>query len=371
MLKKSLAGLYRQVFSVKSSSTNLNFRKLSRRVNMVKDIFIVDTRCHLNKSISKAFTKLGYEAKVATGFHGVPDEILKQAHGYTAICVFVNKKISPEQVEILKDNGNKLILCCSAGFDNIPLEQCKAAGIRVGRVPSYSPSSIAEYAVSSIMALAKNIQKSYELTKAADFTIGGLQCMLLEDKVAGIIGTGLIGKKCVQKISGLVSKVLCFDAYPANDWIKTIPNAEYVPLEQLLAEANIISIHVPLLPETHHMINTENINKMKKDVIIVNTSRGEIVNTPDLVEGLKSGKIFGVALDVFEGEKAFMFKDMTKVGYEHYPELQELTSMHNVIISSHIAFYTDESVKQITEKTLSNFEGFIGKSEVDEKAFVA
>ena len=264
-----------------------------------------------------------------------------------------------------------MILCCSAGFDNIPLEQCKAAGIRVGRVPSYSPSSIAEYAVSSIMALAKNIQKSYELTKTANFTIGGLQCMLLEDKVAGIIGTGLIGKKCVQKISGLVSKVLCFDAYPANDWIKTVPNAEYVPLEQLLAEANIISIHVPLLPETHHMINTENINKMKKDVIIVNTSRGEIVNTPDLVEGLKSGKIFGVALDVFEGEKAFMFKDMTKVGYEHYPELQELTSMHNVIISSHIAFYTDESVKQITEKTLSNFEGFIGKSEVDEKAFVA
>ena len=101
------------------------------------------------------------------------------------------------------------------------------------------------------------------------------------------------------------------------------------------------------------------------------TFLGEIVNTPDLVEGLKSGKIFGVALDVFEGEKAFMFKDMTKVGYEHYPELQELTSMHNVIISSHIAFYTDESVKQITEKTLSNFEGFIGKSEVDEKAFVA
>ena len=114
MLKRSLAGLYRQVFSVNSSSKNLNFRKLSR-VNMVKDIFIVDTRCHLNKSISKAFTKLGYEAKVATGFHGVPDEILKQAHGYTAICVFVNKKISPEQVEILKDNGNKLILCCSAG----------------------------------------------------------------------------------------------------------------------------------------------------------------------------------------------------------------------------------------------------------------
>ena len=195
--------------------------------------------------------------------------------------------------------------------------------------------------------------------------------MLLEDKVAGIIGTGLIGKKCVQKISGLVSKVLCFDAYPAEDWIKTIPNAKYVPLEQLLAESNIISIHVPLLPETHHLINAENIDKMKKNVIIVNTSRGEIVNTTDLVNGLKSKKIFGVALDVFEGEKAFMFKDMTKVGYEHYPDLQELTSMDNVIISSHIAFYTDESVRQITEKTLSNFEEFVGKKELDEKAFLA
>ena len=103
----------------------------------------------------------------------------------------------------------------------------------------------------------------------------------------------------------------------------------------------------------------------------VNTSRGEIVNTPDLVEGLKSGKIFGVCLDVFEGEKAFMFKDMTKVGYEHYPELQELTSFNNVIISSHIAFYTDEAIRQITEKTLNNFEGFIGVGELDEQAFVA
>ena len=169
----------------------------------------------------------------------------------------------------MKENGNKLILCCSAGFDNIPLDQCKAAGIRVGRVPSYSPSSIAEYAVSSIMALAKNIPKSYEMTKIADFTIGSLQCMLLEDKVAGIIGTGLIGKKCVQKISGLVSKVLCFDAFPAKDWIETIPNAEYVPLEELLQRANIISIHVPLLPETHHMINSDSISKMQDKVIIV------------------------------------------------------------------------------------------------------
>ena len=287
------------------------------------------------------------------------------------MCIFVNKKILPSQVDILKANGNKLILCCSAGFDNIPLEQVKAAGIRVGRVPSYSPSSIAEYAISSILALSKNIQKSYELTKEADFTIGGLQCILLEDKTVGIIGTGLIGKKTVQKISGLVKKVLCYDAYPANDWIATIPNAEYVELDTLFKEANIISIHVPLLPETRHMINKEAIGKMKKNIIIVNTSRGEIVNTVDLVEGLKSGKVFGVALDVFEGERAFMFKDMSQKGFVNHPELQELANMSNVIMSSHVAFYTDESIRQITEKTLSNFEGFVGKSDLDEKAFVA
>ncbi len=206
---------------------------------------------------------------MATGFSGVPDEILKEAAGFQSLCIFVNKKIAPAQVEILKSNGNKLILCCSAGFDNVPLEQCKEAGIRVGRVPSYSPASIAEYAVSSMLALSKNIQKSFELTKDANFTIGGLQCILVEDKTVGIIGTGLIGKKTVQKVAGLCKKVLCYDAFPANDWIKTIPNAEYVSLDELLTNSNMISIHVPLLPETHHMINKDTIAKMKKNVIIV------------------------------------------------------------------------------------------------------
>ncbi len=112
----------------------------------------------------------------------MPDDVLKKAAGYTAICIFVNKKIKTEQMAILKENGNKLILCCSAGFDNVPVDLCKESGIRIGRVPSYSPSSIAEYAISSMMALAKNLQKSYEQTKDADFTIGGLQCILLEDK---------------------------------------------------------------------------------------------------------------------------------------------------------------------------------------------
>jgi lactate dehydrogenase-like 2-hydroxyacid dehydrogenase len=222
------------------------------------------------------------------------------------------------------------------------------------------------------MALAKNIQKSYEMTKVADFSVAGLQCFLLEDKTVGIIETGVIGKKTVQKISGLVNKVVCFDAFPSNDWIKTVPNAEYVStLDELLSQANMISIHCPLLPETHHLINKETIGKMKKNVILVNTSREEVVNTHDLIDALKSGKIFGAALDVFEGENDFVWRDMSKKGFEHFPDLQELASMHNVIISSHIAFYTDESIRKISEKSLANFEGFIGKVQFDESAFVA
>ena len=332
---------------------------------------------------------------------------MKQAKDFKAICLFVNQKLNEAQIDILKQNKNKLILCCSAGFDNIPLQKVKTCGIRVARVPSYSPSSIAEYAVSSILTLSKNLQKSYELTKKADFTICGLQCILLEDKVAGVIGTGLIGRKTAEKISGLVSKVIrlayldkkyeyiyiiflstiyiliyhteasnfstqviCYDAYPDNEWMKSIPNAEYVELEQLLSHSNVISIHVPLLKETHHMINESAISKMKDDVILANTSRGEVVKTSSIAQGLKSGKIFGVALDVFEGEKELIFKDMTRTGFKNHPELQELSCMNNVIMSSHIAFYTDESVRQITEKTFQNFKTFVQNEALDEKAFV-
>ena len=168
----------------------------------------------------------------------------------------------------------------------------------------------------------------------------------------------------------MVFQVVCFDAYPNKEWIKTVPNAEYVDLDTLYGQANMISIHVPLLKETKHMINQSSIAKMQDNVIIVNTSRGEVVKTHDLVQGLKCGKIFGIALDVFEGEKQFMFKDMSEKGFEHHPDLEELVSMDNVIISSHIAFYTDESVRQISEKTFQNFDDFIKNENIDESAFV-
>jgi len=333
------------------------------------DLYILNTRCELTNTIKEAFEKAGFKVKVSTE-SGISDENLRGAKDFTAICIFVNKQIKPEQVKILKENGNKIILHCSAGFDNSPTEELKAEGICAARVPSYSPGSIAEYAVTQIMALAKNTHMSYVMTKKADFEISNMMCILMENKVCGIIGTGLIGKKCAEKISGLVEKVLCFDVYPDNEWIKTIPNAEYVDLDTVLRNSDFISIHVPLLPQTHHLINEEAFAKMKNDVVLVNTSRGEIVHIPSLIKALESKKLWGVALDVFEGEKKYIFHDKSKAGFRDDPDLAKLSQFEHVILSSHIAFYTDQAVEQITTKTLENYLGFLGKGPKDKKAFI-
>ena len=333
------------------------------------DLYILNTRCQLTETIRRAFEEAGLVVKVSTE-SGVSDENLRGAEGFTAICIFVNKKISPEQVEIIKNNGTKLILHCSAGFDNSPTQELREAGVRVARVPSYSPASIAEYAVTQMMALAKNTHMSYVMTKKADFEISNMQCILIENKTCGIIGTGLIGRKTAKKVSGLVDRVLCYDVFPDIDWIKTIGNAEYADLDSVLQKSDFISIHVPLLPQTFHLINETAFDKMKDGVILINTSRGEIVEIPALIRALESGKLWGCALDVFEGEKKYIFHDQSKKGFREHPDLGRLAEMDNVILSSHIAFYTDQAVEQITAKTLENYLGFIGKGSIDDKAFV-
>ena len=264
---------------------------------------------------------------------GVSDENLRGAEGFTAICIFVNKKISPEQVEIIKNNGTKLIMHCSAGFDNSPTQELREAGVRVARVPSYSPASIAEYAVTQMMALAKNTHMSYVMTKKADFEISNMQCILMENKTCGIIGTGLIGRMTAKKVSGLVDRVLCYDVFPDNDWIQTLGNAEYADLDSVLQKSDFISIHVPLLPQTFHLINETAFDKMKDGVILINTSRGEIVEIPALIRALESGKLWGCALDVFEGEKKYIFHDQSKKGFREHPDLGRLAEMVRLAVT--------------------------------------
>merc|ERR1712080_690460 len=169
------------------------------------------------------------------------------------------------------------------------------------------------------------------------------------NKVCCIIGTGLIGKKAVAKMPGLVEQVLCFDAYPDAEWVNTVRNASYTDLDTLLRKSDFISLHFPLLPSTHHLINEEAFAKMKDEVILVNTSRGEIIHIPSLIKALEAKKMWGVALDVFEGEKKYIFHDQSSAGFRDDP---------------------DQAMEQITAKTLSNYQGFMGKEEKDEKAFI-
>ena len=346
-----------------------------------RDIYLIDTGCRLNEAIEELGRSKGFGVRVAKDhpegglsrfLRSSRDSALeRETAGFTAVCLFVNKKIGEDQVDTLKENGVKLILCCSAGFDNVPVEACKAAGIRVARVPAYSPSSIAEYAVASVFGLAKNLRRNCDRSREADFSLQGLESLLLENKTVGVIGTGGIGRRFAAKISGLVDKVICFDKYPDQEGIKKIPNGSYTEdLDELLAEAHVISIHVPLLPETKHLINKESLAKMRDGVIIVNTSRGDIIATQDLLEAIRSGKVGGAALDVFEGEKEFIFKN-NDGGFGNRKDLKELAAQDNVILSGHVAFYTDESIQQIASKTIENLEGFLGKGKIDDKAFLA
>jgi len=330
------------------------------------DLYILDTNCALTHTIKSSFESSGYKVAV---IDADDDSAIQAAAGYNAVCLFINKDIRADQVEILKKNGTKIVLHCSAGFNNSPTAELKDAGIAIYRVPSYSPPSIAEFAIGGIFALTKKVQMSYVNSKKADFRIDQLECLLLETRTCGVIGTGNIGQQTAEKIAPLVKKVYCYDAFPNAEWIKKIPNAEYADMDTVLRNSNMISVHVPLFPETHHLLNEEAFAKMQDNVVIVNTSRGPIVHIPSLIKALDSGKVFGAALDVFEGEKAYIFQD-NPGGFAADPDLEKLASYDNVILSSHIAFYTDQAIKEITDKTLHNYNAFLGKEEKDPLAIV-
>ena len=305
-----------------------------------RKILLIDTGCcSLNEAIVEEGRSKGIYVEVA--YHGnnmkkVSDYVLRKAAGFAAVCIYENKEISKEQVEILKENGNKFILCCSEGFENVPVEACEAAGIQVARVWEKSPPSIAEYAIACVFGLAKNLRNRTALrcdrTNAANISVQELESLLLENKTVGVIGTGIVGQCFAKKMSGLVGEVICYDKFPNNEWIKELPNGRYVNnLDELLANADIISIHMPLLPETRHLINEETLKKMKDRVIIVNTSRGEMVSHGDLLMAIRSGKVGGAA---FHAVPPF---------HPSYNDLRELAAQGNVFLSGYLAFWpTDE-----------------------------
>lgn len=272
------------------------------------------------------------------------------AKGYDAVCAFVSADVGAETLTILKDCGVMAVLMRCAGFNNVDVDRAKELGIVVKRVPGYSPESVAELAMALALAVNRRLYKAYNKVRENDYTLKGLRGVNFYGKTAGIVGTGKIGAAMCRICRGFGMRVIAYDVYqnPAlSDFV------EYVTMDELLAQSDLISLHCPLMDNTYHMINIESIKKMKDGVILVNTSRGALVNTQELIEGIRLNKFLGVGLDVYEEETGNVYEDRSDDIMEHSVTAR-LLAFPNVMITSHQGFYTLEALAAIAETTLQN-----------------
>ena len=284
--------------------------------------------------------------------------------GYDVVCAFTNDDIGKETIDAMAENGVRLLAMRCAGFNNVSLKDIHNR-FKVVRVPAYSPHAIAEYTVGLILAVNRKINKAYVRTREGNFSINGLMGFDLDGKTAGIIGTGKIGQILIKILRGFDMKVIAYDLYP-NQKAADELGFEYVSLDELYAKSDIISLNCPLTKDTKYMINRRSMLKMKDGVILVNTGRGMLIDSADLVEALKDKKIGAVALDVYEEEENYFFEDKSNQVIED-DILGRLLSFYNVLITSHQAYFTKEAVDAITVTTLNNIKDFIeGKPLVNE-----
>lgn len=287
------------------------------------------------------------------------------AKGYDGICAFVNADLGTEVIELLSLNGIRLILMRCAGYNNVDLGTAKKHGIKVLRVPSYSPEAVAEHAIALALTANRHTHKAYIKCRENNFALNGLMGVNLYGKTAGIVGTGKIGLAMARICRGFGMKVLAYDLYPNKD----ADFLTYVSLEELLSSSDLISLHCPLTKETQHLIRQETIEKMKDGVILVNTSRGGLIKTEDLIAGIRDHKFFAVGLDVYEEETNFVYEDMSE---RILPSstIQRLLSFPNVTMTSHQGFFTQEALTNIAETTLENAQAFLNGKELKNEVTV-
>jgi D-lactate dehydrogenase len=269
-----------------------------------------------------------------------------------AVCIFVNDTGDRPCLENLKASGVRDIALRCAGYNNIDLESARKLGFVVHRVPAYSPYAVAEHAIALLLALNRKIHRAFNRVREHNFSLAGLVGFDLHGKTAGIVGTGKIGRIAGQILRGFGCDMLAYDPFPSEQWAKQHV-VRYVDLNTLLAESHIVSLHLPLIPDTHHLINAERIQRMRPGAYLINTSRGKIVETAALIDALKSGRLGGVALDVYEEEEGIFFEDLSdKVLLDD--ELTRLLTFPNVLVTSHQAFLTHEALSEIARVTIEN-----------------
>lgn len=273
------------------------------------------------------------------------------ASGFDAVCVFVNDTVDAVVVEKLYTMGVKAIVLRCAGFNNVDIKACEGK-LRVFRVPAYSPHAVAEHAMALLLTINRRTHKAYIRTRDFNFSLQGLAGFDLYGKTVGIIGTGKIGRVFADICKGFGMNVLAYDKFPATN-----SGLNYVELPELFEKSDIISLHCPLTEETRHIINAESIAMMKKGVTIINTSRGALVNTEDLITGIKDRKVGAACLDVYEEEGDLFYEDYSGHIVED-DKLVRLIAMPNVIVTSHQAFLTNEALDNIAATTVNNLTRF-------------
>lgn len=279
------------------------------------------------------------------------EDTVKLSEGYDVVCVFVNDTVSKKVIDSLCNNGVKLIALRCAGYNNVDIEYAFGK-IHIVRVPAYSPYAVAEHAMALLLTSVRRIHKAYNRTKDFNFSLSGLTGFDLHGKTVGVVGTGKIGRIFIDICRGFGMKVIAYDKFPAKD-----SDIEYVELDTLFEKSDIISFHCPLTDENRHMVNEASIEKMKKGVILINTSRGALIDSAALVEGIKDRKIGAACLDVYEEESDVFFHDYSGHIVDD-DTLARLISMPNVIVTSHQAFLTNEALSNIADVTISNINEF-------------
>jgi D-lactate dehydrogenase len=285
-------------------------------------------------------------------------ETAETSLGFRVVCIFVQDVVNRETVKLMAEHGVQLIALRSTGFNNVDLAACKEYGVDVVRVTAYSAYSVAEYAISLMLSLNRRLHVAAERVERGDFTLKGLVGFDMHGKTVGVVGTGKIGACTANILLGLGCRVLVYDKF-INQELSSRQGVAYVELDQLLRESDIITLHVPLLPDTHYLIDTKAISKMKNGVMLINTSRGALIDTRALIAGLKSGKIGAAGLDVYEVEEGVFFEDFS--AYDRVMQddvLARLCTFNNVLVTSHQAFLTKEALTDIATTTVKNIAEF-------------
>lgn len=283
------------------------------------------------------------------------EETAPLAEGCQAVCVFVNDDLSEPCLKKLHAMGIGLIVLRCAGYNNVDLKVANELGMVVLRVPEYSPHAVAEYALAMLMTLGRNIHKAYSRVRDGNFALKGLMGFDLHGKTVVVLGTGRIGAVFCRILTGFGVKVLAYDPYPDHELEEM--GVEYHALEDILPQADVVSLHCPLTPETYHVINDDTLSLCKEGVYLVNTSRGGLVDTAAAVKHLKNGKIGGLALDVYEEEAGLFFENLSDVVIAD-DVLMRLTTFPNVLVTSHQAFFTREALEKIARVTHENLDAY-------------